>query len=88
MIAKSKKFLHKPFRILWFETDEIFLFFLGIVFCFHVTIWFLPITIFLIVIIRRSKEKQPRGFLKHIAYQLGLMRFKGYPSFFEDRFNE
>ncbi len=88
MKVRTNKYLHKPFRLLWFEADEIFLFFVGLTFSIYVTPWIGLFFFFLILLIRRNKDKQPRGFIRHFFYYLGLLRFKGYPTFFENSFQE
>ena len=88
MRVTTNKYLHKPFRLLWFESDELFVFFLGAVLGFYISLWLLPMFFTLGVIIRKTKEKQPRGFVRHFFYYIGVLRFKGYPTFFESEFQE
>jgi len=88
MRVRTNKYLHKPFRLLWFEADEIFLFFIGAIFSIYITIWIGFFFFLLVFLIHRNKNKQPRGFIRHFFYYLGLLRFKGFPSFFENNFQE
>ena len=88
MRVTANKYLHKPFRLLWFESDEIFLFFVGIMLGIYVSFWFVPLFFVLALFVRKAKEKQARGFVKHFFYYFGFLRFKGYPTFFESKFQE
>ena len=36
----------------------------------------------------RLKKNYPRGFIKHVGYFLGIVSFKGYPGFFQQKFRE
>lgn len=88
MKVKTYQYLHKPFRLLWLESDEIFLLFIGLLLGIYIyTIIFLIICIF-VFFIRKLKNQFPRGFIKHISYFLGLFKFKHYPTFFETEFQE
>ena len=82
------QYLHKPYRILWFELDEIVLatglYALSMMFSFYFLLA-LPVVIYLF---RISKNKKPRGYYKHIWYKLGLYSFKEYPPAFERGFQE
>jgi len=88
MKTRTHKYLHKPFRLLWFESDEIFLLFAGLVLGMYVNTLFFLVLIVCAVLSRKFKAKYPRGFVRHISYFLGLLRFKKYPSFFESSFQE
>ena len=88
MKVQTPKYLHKPFRILWFESDELLLIFGGLVLGMYVSFMLFPILLVLAFIIRRLKTRLNRGFVRHIPYFLGVMKFKNFPSFFETHFNE
>jgi len=85
---KFPQYLHRPYRLLWFEMDEIVLaigiYALAMLFTMYFVL-FLPLGVYLF---RLSKNKRPRGFYKHIWYRLGLYSFKGYPHAFERDFRE
>jgi len=36
----------------------------------------------------RFKKNYPKGFLKHLLYYMGLLKFEGYPTAFEKHFIE
>jgi len=84
----TPKHLHKPFRILWFESDELFFMFAGLILGIYVHVSFFPILFALAFIIRKMKVRFNRGFVRQLPYFLGLMRFRYYPSFFESHFSE
>lgn len=88
MRFRIPQYLHKPHQILFMDADEfalvITLFFFALIFgyIFWVLLLVLPYFYF------KGKKKYPRGFLKHFLYRLGIIQFKGAPSYFEKRFNE
>jgi len=82
------QYLSSPFQVLWFETDELIIAFAFLIFAliFGYLFWLL-----LFVgpyLYTRLKKKYPRGFLRHVLYFIGLIRIKGYPSYFEREFIE
>ena len=88
MAGKFPQYLHKPYRLLWFEIDEVYLMIGGYIFAMLFTMKLLlalPVVVFLY---RREKKKRPRGFIKQIAYLLGIVSFSGYPTYFVRRFTE
>jgi len=88
MRVTTPKHLHKPFRILWFESDELLLIFGGLILGIYITPIFFPILFGSAFVVRKMKTKFTRGFVRHLPYFLGLMRFRNYPSFFDSHFNE
>jgi len=82
------QYLHRPYRLLWFEVDEIVLaigiYALAMMFSFYFLLA-LPVLVYLF---RISKAKRPRGFYKHIWYRVGLFTYKRYPHAFERGFKE
>ncbi len=88
MKVKPYKYLHRPFRLVWFESDELMLILIGIFLSFVVYVWSFLLFIALVYGMKKAKPKLPRGFIKHIAYYLGVYRFKGYPVFFTNKFIE
>jgi type IV conjugative transfer system protein TraL len=82
------QYLSSPFQVLWFETDELVIVVVFLIFAliFGYLFWLL-----LFVgpyLYTRLKKKYPRGFLRHVLYFIGLIRIKGYPSYFEKEFFE
>jgi type IV conjugative transfer system protein TraL len=82
------QYLSSPFQVLWFETDELVIVVVFLIFAliFGYLFWLL-----LFVgpyLYTRLKKKYPRGFLRHVLYFIGLIRLKGYPSYFEKEFFE
>ena len=88
MRVRTPKYLHKPFRILWFESDELFMMFLSLVLGIYVSVYFLPALLACVFVARKVKARFPRGFLRHISFFLGITRFRNCPTFFESRFQE
>lgn len=82
------QYLHRPYQVLWFETDD-----LGIIIVtftlsllFGGVFWgFLLVVPFIYM---RFKSKAPRGFFKHLLYYVGLVSFKHYPLFMAKEFYE
>lgn len=85
---KVPQYLHRPYQVLFFETDElvvlVIMLFLGL--CFGGIFWLLMIPVVFLMV--HLKKKHPRGYIKHILYQIGLLTFKNAPTSFENRFNE
>ena len=83
--------LHKPITFLFLDTEDagvffIFLLLFSLVFNLGFIGFILAIVITLINV--KIKEKYPRGALRHIFYFIGIMNFKGYPSFLIKEFEE
>jgi hypothetical protein len=82
------QYLTQPFMILSFEPDEQMITLTCVVAA--LTIWgfaiLLPFTVPYLYI--TTKKKYPRGFVKHVFYVLGFVRFDGYPTFHEREFVE
>lgn len=82
------QYLHKPHQVLFMDSDEFVVFtiffFLALVFgyVFWLMLFVGPYLYY------RSKKKNPRGFLRHYLYKLGVMNIKGAPTYFERRFVE
>ena len=79
MSAQMTRFLHLPLKILWCDVNEWSLLF-G---CYIVAMkaggitWFLiPLAIFFAIPHLREMN---RGGLKHICYEYGWLKIKGYP---------
>jgi len=86
--VQNYRYLHRPFRLVWFESDELMILFIGLVLSLTISLLFLVITTVTVFFIRRFKNKYPRGFIRHISYFLGLYKFRKVPSFFDTHFNE
>lgn len=85
---KFPQYLSSPYQILWFETDD-----LAIVMIFFLLALLFGHIFWLMVLVgpyiyTKIKKRYPRGFLRHILYFLGLIKMKGYPSYFEKEFTE
>ena len=85
---KFPRYLHQPYRFLWFEKDEVYLmvafYILSLAFSFKLLL-LIPGVIYLY---RREKRKWPRGFLRHALYRLGIVSFPGYPGGLAEKFFE
>lgn len=82
------QYLHRPFRIAWFESDELLLmvamYILAVVYSIRLLLA-LPLVIYFY---KKEKAKRPRGFMRHFLFNLGFIGIKGYPGAFSDRFEE
>ena len=87
-MERFPQYLHKPYRVLWFEIDEVVLigtaFVIGNFINFKVLLLF-PAVFFLY---RREKRRHPRGWFKQLGFFLGLVTFRGYPGAYISRFYE
>ncbi|MEM4619118.1 MAG: type IV conjugative transfer system protein TraL [Desulfurococcaceae archaeon] len=83
---KVPQYLHLPYQVLFFELDDLLLImlfiFISVYFSFTIG---LIILVFLIVYMK-MKKRFGRGYLIHLFYAIGVMKFKGYPTYFEKRF--
>jgi len=85
---KFPQYLSKPFQILWFEMDEILIFFFFLTMSLIYGFWFFLIFLVVQFFYSRTKRNQARGFLKHLLYVLGLVQIKRYPDYFTQEFHE
>ncbi len=82
------KYLHKPYSVLFLESDDLallFLFFM-LAMIFGGIFW-----IFLLVVPIvwwRLKTKYSRGLLRQIIYVVGLVNLKNVPHYFANKFYE
>lgn len=82
------QYLHRPYQVLFFETEELVMLILGffLALSFGKVFWIL--FIILPFLMAKAKRTMPRGYLKHILYLTGLVSFKGAPFSFETKFRE
>jgi len=82
------QYLHRPYQVLFFEEDDLVLLVLALILalCFGGKFWILIIPF--VFGYASLKRKLPRGYLRHLLYATGLVKLKGLPTFFEDKFNE
>lgn len=83
------RYISAPTQILFFEMDEAALFFslLGVAMMFETWIFW----IFMIALpigYHAFKTRYPKGFVIHVFYFLGWLKFDGYPNYFQQRFVE
>lgn len=82
------QYLHRPYQVLWFETDDMGIltlcFILAIIFggLFWIALFVVP------ALYMKTKKKYPRGYLRHLLYFAGILRFKRYPDFIIKEFVE
>lgn len=83
------QYLHRPFQVYWFETDELGIGLAGLTLAFLFDS-FLLVGVAILVMLGycRAKKTYPRGFLKHFFYLLGFVRFRAYPNPMVTRYQE
>jgi hypothetical protein len=88
--AQFPQYLSKPYQVLWFEPDDIALIVVSaVIFGTHIGGWLGWLMVVLVPIgYGRLKRNYPRGFIKHVGYFLGIMSFRGYPTYFQQKFRE
>ena len=79
-------YLNRPVIIMAFESDTFIIAYMLTMCCFIFGSWFLVVSIGAASGYAKAKAKFPRGFMIHGPYFIGLLRFKGYPDFFQKRF--
>jgi hypothetical protein len=82
------QFLGAPFQIIWFESDQIGIFFVFLFLSQALVWWFFPLPFLAVYFYSKAKKRYPRGFLRHLLYFIGLIRFKGYPDYTQKEFSE
>lgn len=89
MAAKFPQYLTQPYQVLWFEPDDMIFAYGGLmIFGFLLGGWGWLLVPAVPIGYSRLKKGYPRGFIKHLFYFLGLLRFDHYPSALEQEFNE
>ncbi len=74
------KHLHKPVQILWFDLEDLALMVVCYIFWLVVDEWWvLPLVVLVPYLFMGIKARKPRGYLRHLLYQLGFERLRGYP---------
>ena len=75
---------------MWFEPDDMIMAYASaIMFGFLIGGWAGWIAAFVVPFYYgKVKKRYPRGFVKHVGYLLGIITFKGYPGYFQQKFRE
>ena len=86
--AQFPAYLSKPYQVLWFEPDDIGLMIAGtLIFGLKIGGWWGWLIVPMLPVgYGRLKRNYPRGFIKHMGYFLGVSPFRGYPTFFQQKF--
>ena len=83
------QYLSKPYQVLWFEFDDMVIIYASaLLFGVKIGGWAWLLVPAITYGYTKLKANYPRGFLKHCAYFLGANVFRGYPTFFQQRFYE
>ncbi len=81
MQSRIPRYLHQPPQLLWFQPDDIGLavifYFMWLLIDHSIILLAMPVAVYTYM---NTKEKMPRGYLKHVAYSLGFWASKYYPS--------
>ena len=88
MDERLPQYLHRPVQILWFASDEFLVVMSGLfvaVIVGGLLGWTLILALLLFIPWKRTK---PRGFLPHLGWRWGLVRFRHYPGPTQTRFFE
>ncbi len=88
MRYRFPRYLTEPYKVLWFEIDDLLFFFLSIVVAQAVGGWAWLLIILVPWGCTKMKRNFPRGFGKHVLYYLGLTKLKNLPDAFIKEFNE
>lgn len=95
MAIRTPRYLHKPMKFIFFETDDIvFGYMVSTPMLVLSALLGLPMPVTIIVIVgailayQHYKKKNNRGFLKHIGYMTGGNKFKGFVSSKVKKFRE
>lgn len=89
MKARVARYLHKPARILVLEQDEFIIFAAAVFFLlFALNVYAFVVMMALLIIYRKIKATQNRGFFDHIVFMVGLRKFSHFDHVFVKRFSE
>ena len=87
-MQRFPQYLHRPYRLLWFEMDEIYIMIFVYTLAMIFSLWLLLVMPLVVLAFRIEKRRRPRGFFRHFWYRLGILEFRGYPSYFKKEFKE
>jgi type IV conjugative transfer system protein TraL len=88
LVKRFPQYLNAPLQFAWWEADVVVIAVFSAYFGFFLKGPFYLMIVLLPYSYVSAKRKYPRGFLRHLFYFIGLIDFKGYPTFFEKRFIE
>jgi len=84
------KFLHRPYQVLFLDSEDLglifFIFIVNFLFDIGKLGWIL--SVLGMYFLFRIKRNGPRGYLKHLGYYVGFVKFKMAPGRFETKFYE
>lgn len=89
MSVRVPQHLHKPIQILFWDAHE----FVVLVLAFSLSLFLERLFCWILFfgaafVIIKLKRKNPRGWIMHLPYRVGLMRLKGYPLPTATKFSE
>ena len=88
MKKKFPQYLSAPLQVLFWDSDELCI----IMMFFTIALIFGSVTWLVVVVgpwgYTHVKKKYPRGFIRHILYFAGLVKFQKYPEYYENVFIE
>jgi type IV conjugative transfer system protein TraL len=89
MRAYVPQYLHKPAKIMMLDFDEFIILANGIllgVLLKNILVFIAALSVFFLY--RRGKDKNPRGYFKHVPHMLGIREFRHFPNVFIRNFME
>lgn len=90
MRVSMNRYLHRPFMVGPFEADDLVILISLVIALALSHYWQVVLVLSPVILIgyRRIKQNKPRGYLGHLAYRLGLIRFRAYPDASQTTFAE
>jgi type IV conjugative transfer system protein TraL len=86
--CRMPQYLSNPIQMLWWEQDEVVVIMVTLCGALFVGGWAWLALLVGPFSYSRFKKTYPKGFLKHLLFMVGLMKFEGYPTAFEKHFIE
>jgi hypothetical protein len=80
--------LHKKHKVAMLDMDDVFMIIMIIAIMNTLSFYFAIGLFVLFYFYLGYKKSQPRGFLMHFFYTLGLKKIEGYPNIATTQFNE
>ena len=83
------EYLDRPMTVVMFDMDEVIIFIVCLYVWFMFGGWLLGALVMVVPwIYHKKKAENPRGYIQHLVYFIGLQKFKNYPEYFDYEFNE
>lgn len=90
MRTSMNRYLHRPFMVGSFEADDLVIMVALVILIAVSDYWQIVLFASPVIMIgyKKIKKNKPRGYLGHLAYRFGLIKFSNYPDSSQKKFAE